>query len=131
MLFRSVCGHENKAGIFICAKCGHKYTLTDYVKSCIPSSEKKQIANNNFNGVYRYSLFGKKTEVYCPRCKSSDCSIYQEETTIPGKTKTSYTVNLNPFKPFTLVNKKEKVIKKERTVTDSMFICNKCGKTFY
>ena len=46
-------------------------------------------------------------------------------------TKTRYTANLNPLKPFTLLNKKEKVVKKEQVVTESKFICNSCGKIFY
>lgn len=84
-----------------------------------------------FHGVYRYTLFGGKQEVYCPRCYSENCSHYQEQRIIPGKTKTRYTANLNPLKPFTLVNKKEKVVRKEQTVTESKFICNSCGKIFY
>lgn len=83
-----------------------------------------------FEGVYRYIL-GNKQEVYCPRCNSSNCSHYKEQKVIPGKTKTKYTANLNPLKPFTLVNKKEKVVKQERVVTEDKFICNSCGKIFY
>ncbi len=82
-----------------------------------------------FDGVYRYTL-GSKQEVYCPRCNSSNCSHYKEQKVIPGKTKTKYTANLNPLKPFTLVNKKEKVIKQERVITENKFICNSCGKIF-
>lgn len=85
---------------------------------------------NEFKGVYRYTFGGAKQEVYCPRCKSNNCSHYQEHKIIPGKTKTKYTANLNPLKPFTLVNKKEKVIKQEKVVTESKFICNSCGKIF-
>lgn len=44
---------------------------------------------------------------------------------------TTYTANLNPFKPFTFANKKEKVVRKERTISSNVFVCNKCGKTFY
>lgn len=84
---------------------------------------------NKFNGIYRYQ-FGKKEEVYCPRCHSENCSHYQEQKIIPGKTKTRYTANLNPLKPFTLVNKKEKVVRKEEIVTESKFLCNNCGMIF-
>lgn len=83
----------------------------------------------NWGGIYRYS-FGVKTRVYCPRCGSENCSHYQEQKIIPGKTKTKYTANLNPFKPFTLINKKEKVIRKDQLVTESKFICNNCGMIF-
>lgn len=92
--------------------------------------EKKTIPKNeNFNGIYR-SCFGKFEEVYCPRCGSENCSYYQEQKIIPGKTKTRYTANLNPLKPFTLVNKKEKVVRKEEIVTESKFLCNSCGMIF-
>ncbi len=85
---------------------------------------------NEFHGIYRFGLFGGKTEVYCPRCGSENCSYYQEQKIIPGKTKTRYTANLNPLRPFTLVNKKEKVIRKEEVATETKIICNDCGYTF-
>jgi hypothetical protein len=72
-----------------------------------------------------------RQEVYCPRCHSQNCSHYKEQRVIPGKTKTKYTANLNPLKPFTLVNKKEKVIRQDQVVTDNKFMCNECGKIFY
>lgn len=95
--------------------------LLHYGMKIVQEQEKK-----NFEGVYKYSFFGKKTEVYCPRCKSMDCSIYKD--IIPEKTKTKYTMNLNPLKPLTLVNKKQKVVSKQQTL--DRFICNKCGKIF-
>lgn len=93
--------------------------------------EKKNLMpkNENFGGIYR-SRFGKLEEVYCPRCGSENCSHYQEQKIIPGKTKTRYTANLNPLKPFTLINKKEKVVRKDEIVTESKFLCNNCGKIF-
>lgn len=93
-------------------------------------SSKIEAKNENFNGIYRYSIWNGKTEVYCPRCQSENCSYYTEQKIIPGKTKTSYTANLNPLKPFTLVNKKEKVLRKDKAVTESKIICNDCGKIF-
>lgn len=91
------------------------------------SEEEKHV----FNGVYRTKIFGGLQEVYCPRCGSEECSHYKEQKTIPGKAKTTYSANLNPFKPFTFVNKKEKVIRKEQSYMENKFICNKCGKIFY
>ena len=85
--------------------------------------------DSEFNGIYRYIL-GRKERVYCPRCHSSKCSYFTTESVIPGKTKTKYTANLNPLKPFTLMNKKEKVVRKERTVTENKIICNECGNIF-
>lgn len=93
-------------------------------QSCMKNEKK-----STFNGIYKYTNFGK-IEVYCPRCGSENCSHYQEQKIIPGKTKTKYTANLNPLKPFTLFNKKEKVIRKDKVVTEQKFICNSCGKIF-
>ena len=52
------------------------------------------------------------------------------EKIVPGKTKTRYSLNLNPLRPFTLVNKKEKILKNDRVETKDKFICNKCGLIF-
>ena len=113
-----------------CPECGKE--VSDKASSCINCGFPLDTnLNKQFNGVYRVSLFGKKTEVYCPRCMSPDCQHYKEEKVIPGKTKTKYTANINPLHPFTLVNKKEKVVRKEQTYTEDKFICNSCGKIFY
>lgn len=123
------CGKQNEIGSVICSRCGlglvKKGTgLKGFVSVIAPDIPKKE-----FNGVYKIGLTGKK-EVYCPRCKSDNCQHYQDKTIIPAKTKTKYTANLNPLHPFTLVNKKEKVVKKEKTITEDKFICNSCGKIF-
>lgn len=115
------CGKYNDSDTYKCVRCGHKYSIAEY--NVIYPEEK-------FDGVYRYSPFGGIKEVYCPRCHSSNCSHYQEQKYIPGKTKTRYTVNLNPLKPFTLINKKEKVKRKEEIKTINRFVCNSCGKIF-
>lgn len=93
-------------------------------------SQTTQPIHKHFQGVYRYTMFGNKKEVYCPRCNSENCSHYQEQRIIPGKTKTTYSANLNPLKPFTIVNKKEKVIREAQTQSISKFICNSCGFIF-
>ena len=134
---------ENKAfEISVCPFCNNKIIIDDgYCPICdmrINSVKPKRSTNDvsqiheerEFHGIYRYGILGGKTEVYCPRCHSQNCSYYQEQKIIPGKTKTRYTANLNPLKPFTLVNKKEKVIKKDKTVTESKIICNDCGWIF-
>lgn len=88
---------------------------------------KKESKEND--GVYRYTSFGK-IKVYCPRCKSENCSYIQEQTIKQGETQTRYTKNLNPLRPFTLANKKEKVISEDRTITKSKLVCNSCGNIF-
>lgn len=89
----------------------------------------KDPKKDNFHGIYRY-VGKEKIEIFCPRCNSQNCSYYMTETVIPEKTKTRYTANLNPFKPFTLVDKKEKVIRKEKSYTEKKIICNDCGNIF-
>ena len=87
--------------------------------------------SDDFKGIYRYDAWsGRKTRIYCPSCHSDNCSWYVTEKTIPGKTKTTYKANLNPLKPFTLYNKKEKVIREESQVTQKRIICNSCGRIF-
>lgn len=109
------CGKPISSQAVSCPHCGQ------------PISEGKE----EFTGVYKATLFHGMKEVHCPRCGSEDCSHYKEQHTTPGKTKTTYSANLNPLKPFTLVNKKEKVVRKEKTVTYDKFICNKCGHIFW
>ena len=102
------------------------------------ASWKKSSAKNtipeDFDGIFRYTLFGGKEAVYCPRCKSSNCQWFVEthHTDAVTKTKTQYKANLNPLKPFTLVNKKEKVevISPERNTTVRKILCNNCGYVF-
>lgn len=132
------CYRQNEIGSETCAYCGSmlmtyntRYNLgiSDKSQNTVNKAEKNP--KHEFTGVYRSTLFGKLQEVCCPRCGSENCSHYQEQKIVPGKTKTRYTANLNPLKPFTLLNKKEKVVKKEQVVTESKFICNSCGKIFY
>ena len=125
------CYRQNEIGKDYCAFCGNR--LTPYwqlEKTCFNTQDDMNENDKKFKGVYRSTLLHGLQEVYCPRCGSEDCSHYKEQKIIPGKTKTRYSANLNPLKPFTLVNKKEKVIRKEEVVTEDKFMCNKCGKIF-
>lgn len=118
--FCKSCGFQNEIGEDYCENCGMR--LTDYTVVA-PKAEKQE-----FNGIYRYTVFSGKQEVYCPRCGSADCSHYSEQKYYEGKVKTRYTMNLNPLRPFTLFNKKEKVIVEPHV--DNKIICNSCGKIF-
>lgn len=113
------CGKEVSSLSQSCVNCGYP------IKGIVAAPRKK-----DFTGIYKYSIFSGKQEVYCPRCGSSNCSYYQQEKFVPGKTKTRYTMNLNPLRPFTLVNKKEKVVKKDKYVTEEKIKCNSCGHVF-
>ena len=113
-MFCQKCGTQLNEDARFCSNCGNQIEI----------DTKQQISKPVFNGVYRYDFWGNKKEVRCPRCRSEECSHYKEEQIIKGKAK--YTPNLNPLKPFTLVNKKENL----KTQTISRFMCNKCGKIF-
>jgi DNA-directed RNA polymerase subunit RPC12/RpoP len=103
--------------------------ITDIKKLFLRNSVERS-QNTRFNGIYKYTLFREKKEIYCPRCESENCSHYTKQKFVPGKTKTRYTANLNPFKPFTLVNKKKKILRKDQTYEINKIIYNNCGYTF-
>lgn len=68
---------------------------------------------------------------YCPSCGSDNCHAFVEDKVIrQGKTKMQTSVNLNPLKPFTLFNTKEKVVREPWTMQVSKFVCDDCGKIF-
>ena len=116
------CGTKLNDNANFCTKCG---TPTKTVTTTVQQPQKAVL-----NGIYKYTLFGGKKEVYCPRCRSWDCRRDSRNIYIPGKTKTTYSANLNPLKPFTFANKKEKVIRQEMNFEQEFFVCNKCGKIF-
>lgn len=51
-------------------------------------------------------------KVVCPKCKSGNIEVWSSGNNIK-KTKKSTSLNLNPLKPFTLFNHKEKEVKKK------------------
>ena len=65
----------------------------------------------------------------CPKCGAYSVRTSRETVKIDGKTKTSYSANLNPLKPFTFVNKKERVIRPDRYVEQEIKKCESCGWT--
>ena len=68
----------------------------------------------------------------CPGCLSERIrliSVY-DKVILNGITKTTYTANLNPLKPFTLVNKKDKTVVPEIKQKTGIYQCEKCMKTF-
>lgn len=132
------CHIQNPVYSKYCKKCGKEFG-----RSMIIAKSKTKIADNNgkklsslfenkqpeasnpdFKGVYRYVL-GKKQEVYCPRCKSENCSYYIEQKAANSKAR--YSHNLNLLRPFTFANKKEKT----EYVTINKLLCNDCGNIFY
>lgn len=67
----------------------------------------------------------------CPKCGSDNCHAFVEDMVIlEGKTKMQTSLNLNPLKPFTVFNHKEKVVREPWTRQVSKFVCDDCGKIF-
>lgn len=129
------CFKQNDVGTDYCVYCGYRLTPIERNSTrkaqsdChtqTPITPQKKV----FTGIYRYSYITGKEEVYCPQCHSENCSWHYEKKVVPGKTKTRYTANLNPLRPFTLVNKKEKVVRKDYEYTEKKIICNSCGYIF-
>lgn len=70
-------------------------------------------------------------QIKCPRCNSTNYQVYVEnQVIIPEKTKRSTSVNINPLKPFTILNHNEKVVHGAVNRKVSSFICNNCGNMF-
>lgn len=108
-----------------CAECGNE--VSDKASACPKCG--CPIEHQEENVIYRKEFIGKSI-VICPKCKSKDCRYHQETEKLDAIKKTRYTANINPLKPFTIMNKKEKVIIPERTITKIKFQCNKCGYIF-
>lgn len=136
------CNIVNGVGSSYCCHCGKPLPALSQAKPAAPRPAPQEWTpyvepqEPQFNGIYRVSAWtGNKTPIYCPRCHSDRCrwyvESYHEDAKI--KTKTRYTVNLNPLHPFTLVNKKEKqkVIRPEVNRTEKKIICDSCGHIFY
>lgn len=67
----------------------------------------------------------------CPNCGGVNYHAFVEEKVIrKGKTKTTVSLNLNPLKPFTVFDQKEKVVREPWTVQESKFVCDDCGEIF-
>lgn len=67
----------------------------------------------------------------CPNCNGTNFHAFVEDKVIrQGKTKVQTSVNLNPLKPFTVFNHKEKVVREPWTMQVSKFVCDDCGKIF-
>lgn len=106
------CDFRNEPGQFTCIKCGHKYTMSEY--NVVYAREETDFASRK-----------------CPSCNSMRVRAFVEEKVIvPKKTKVQTSLNLNPFKPFTVFDHKEKVVRKEITTSTSRFVCDDCGTIF-
>lgn len=108
-----------------CPECGR--SISDQAPSCPGCGFQTKLQNRDLNSTTSYREQGEK----CPKCKkmtlykTGDTSTYY----IPPETKTVYKANLNPLKPFTLVDKKEKIKRAGYTINDAQKQCTSCGYT--
>lgn len=110
------CGFANKKGEEYCAKCG-KFIVDYAIAEKMLGFRDIRNRGNNIRS--------------CPKCGSERIHAFVDTVqTSRGKTKTKYTANLNPLRPFTLVNKKEKIVSKPQYVSISKMQCDNCGKIF-
>lgn len=123
-----------------CERCGAVYNNANFCIKCGVPLKK----DGESDLVYWFDGLGQKRVVTCPQCRSTKISIQASTyvtptytTVIPADVRTRYTVNLNPLRPFTLVNKKDKVRRPEQYVvhggeerTVRKYVCGSCGKVF-
>lgn len=97
--------------------------LADFKTMPIPAKKKEHV-------IFRYR-FGKPVPVVCPRCQSYDCVRRVKSLLLrPEEKRTSYHLDLNPFRPFTILRSKTKVKKREIRKDVVYFFCKQCGRKF-
>ena len=73
----------------------------------------------------------EKDKQKCPKCGGENYHAFVEEKVIrEGETKKTVSLNLNPLKPFTVFEEKEKVVREPRVKHVSKFVCDDCGMIF-
>ena len=123
-----------------CKRCRAVYSNANYCIKCgVPLRE-----DGESDLVYYFDGCGQKRVVTCPKCRSTKISVHVSSyitpiytTVIPADIKTRYTVNLNPLRPFTLINVREKVRRPEQVVIRGgegrivrRYVCGSCGIVF-
>lgn len=100
----------------------HQEYLNEYNRNAAEKLKKEKQANKRLKNVPHY-----------PKCKSTNLQ-YLGADSVGGretKTKTTTSLNLNPLKPFTLFNHKEKIVKKGSAGIDfDRWRCEECGNVF-
>ena len=67
----------------------------------------------------------------CPACGGTRFHAFvEEQVVVPAKVKSKTTLNMNPLKPFTVFNHKDKVVRQQVTRQVSKFVCDDCGNIF-
>lgn len=109
-------------GLIKCTECGHEISS---------KAEKCPNCGCPVSKMANLPVMKNGELLRCPKCKSDNIKIvntkhYHEEQ----KVKTSYSANLNPLKPFTFANKKEKIVKPSRDFDKNYYECKSCGYRF-
>ena len=113
------CGYANKQTADYCNGCGKRIT------ECQKRVKGLMFRENEYSGI----TDGPHT--ICPACGGMRFHAFiVDEVISPAKVKSRTTLNLNPLKPFTVFNHKEKVVRKPWIKQVSKFVCDDCGKIF-
>ena len=117
---------------------GYDKTKGDYFNLAINKAEAESILQiykwylDDGYGAAKIALLLNEREIRtkrgCTWTQGSVCRILENEL-YTGKVingKSHYSLNLNPLKPFTVMNKKDKT----KYVTEDKFLCNDCGMIF-
>jgi len=115
------CGFANKQTADYCAVCKMRIIESQKVVKGLMFREGVVNCSNKNAGHF----------TVCPACGGTNYHAFVEDKIIrAGKVKSTTSLNLNPFKPFTVYNHKEKVVRQPWTKQVSKFVCDDCGKIF-
>lgn len=113
-----------------CDKCNMKIDI-DMVKNRKEYEKRQERAKENVNMIYNPISPIISNERRCPKCGSMKHHSYTENVVVrQGKVKKKTTLNLNPLKPFTVFNHKEKVVRDPVIRNVTKVICDNCGYIF-
>lgn len=118
--------------IAYCDNCKEKVDL-DNLKSRKAYEQKEKISEANAKNISATvrAVSNVRNTIRCPYCGGVNCQAFVENKIIkPEKVKSRTTLNLNPLRPFTVFNHKQKVVRNAVVKDVSKFICNNCGKIF-
>ncbi len=114
-----------------CSECGQM--ISDKVANCPHCGNPIAIATVETRPKIQ-PVFEKGKVVVCTRCRSQRVQMLRVDYAGQQgeKTKVSYSANLNPLKPFTFINRKERVTQRARKGIEMRYYqCLDCGHEFY
>lgn len=122
-----ICGYTAEGLVPVCKNCSDggrmvPVSLLDNIKKneIIKSLSEQLDEKPPFDGIYTYHR-KKKVEVYCPRCRSTNCEFH-----VVSNTRTQVRKNLNPLTQSYITAKT-----RSTTVPSvSKMLCKDCGHVF-